>query len=535
MPSVYYPLCKVRLKIRIENFEIDAPPVEVIISQGAVDAFGSGSEDEVSTNPYIRTIDLQAYDVTVELNSPRKADTARVTIPRSKLPVDPQIIRSATLQVFMGVVSSEEYADAMGGIGAPGLVLPDVVPEGRPFAGESNETFRGFVDSWEVTLDDAGGRIEISARDTTGFFIDAEIPENPLRDIPADMRLDKVIEAMISGDGLPEGVSRRGGLPGARGTAVVVETSRPVPTLSEIKPPTWFTAKKKATKGKKKAPKSKDMKFWDMVTDLCVAAGLKAYIRPGKKPANIPGLGYVLPAAEIVITDAATYYAGTTSVKRSFLYGHNCSELKIRRVLGGTPTPTIEVRSYDWVADKQITGRYPPGKTVNMPAASGNGDSENVVVYELDELVGPDAETRAIEAARHIFDQLARGEFEVTVRTSAMNADPANDDNELAPDMLYLRPGDSIRCLTDPAKDANGIQSVDGEPLSISSEEFIARMVSNGLPEEFATLVATAQEDPRVQQVFYTQTVAITYSHRSGYKFDVQAINYLDVRHAVNS
>jgi hypothetical protein len=534
MPSAYYPLCFVRLKIRFENFEIDAPPVQDTVSQGAVDAFGSGAADE-SNNPYVRTVDIQAYDCTVELNSPRMADTARVTIPRSKLPIDPQIVRSATLQVFMGVVSSEEYADAMGSIGAPGLVLPDVVPEGRPFAGQSNERFRGFIDNWEVTMDEGGGRIELSARDTTGFFIDAEIPENPLRDIPSDMTIDQVITAMISGDGLPEHLTRRGGLPGAKGTAVVVETSRPVPTLADIKPPTWFTGKKKATKGKKKAPKSKDMKFWDMVTDLCVAAGLKAYIRSGRTPVNIPGLGYVLPAAEIVITDAQTYYAGVTAVNRSFLYGHNCSELRIRRVLGGTPTPTIEVRSYDWETDQQITGRYPPGKTVNMPAASGSGDREEVVVYELDELTGPFGNERAIEAARHIFDQLARGEFQVSIRTSVLNADPANDGDELAPDMLYLMPGDSIRVLTDPAKDANGIQSVDGQPVTISSEEFVERMVSNGLPQDFAALVAKSQEDPRRQEVFYVQTVAITWNHKTGYKFDIQAINYLDVRHAVNT
>lgn len=536
MPSVYYPLCKIRLKIRFENFLIDAPPVEVITSQGAVDAFGSGSEDEVSGNPYVRTIDLQAYDCTVELNSPRKADTAKCTIPRSKLPCDPQIIRSATLQVFMGVVSSEEYATAMGGVGGPGLVLPDVVPDGRPFAGESNEVFRGFVDEWEVSLNDTGGTIDLTARDTTGFFIDATINENPLKGIPATMTIDKVIEAMISGDGLPEGISKRGGLPGARGTAVVVETSRPVPTLAEIKPPTWFTARKKATKAKKpKVPKSKDMKFWDMVTDLCVAAGLKAYMRPGKKPANIPGLGYVLPAAEIVITDAQTYYAGITSVNRSFLYGHNCSELKIRRVLGGAPTPTVEVRSYDWETDKQITGRYPPGKTVNMPAASGSGDKQEVVVYELDELVGPKAEERAIEAARHIFDQLARGEFEVQIRTTAMCADPANDDNELAPDMLYLKPGDPIRVLTDPAKDAFGLVRFDGVPVTISSEEFQARMIANGIDPAFAYRVALASEDPRRQEVFYTQTVAISWSAKSGFKYDVTACNFLDVRHAVKT
>lgn len=531
-----YPLCKVRIKIRLEDFEIDAPPIDLIKLPGTVEAFGSGTADEISENPYVRTQDVEPLDATVELNSPRKADTAKVTIHRSKLPVDPQIIRSATLQVFFGVCSSEEYADACGAVGGPGIMLPDVVPEGRPFAGESNEVFRGFVDIWEVNMDESGGTIELTARDTTGFFLDAEIYENPLRGIPADMTIDKVIEAMISGDGLPPPISKRGGLPGARGTAVVVETSRPVPALKDIKPPTWFTARKTAAKGKNKAPKMKDMKFWDFVTDLCVAAGLKAYTRQPRKPVNIPGLGYVLPASEIVITDATTYYAGITQVRRSFVFGLNCGALKTRRVLGGTPTPTIEVRSYDWESGKQIVGQYPPKskKRTNKATPTGKGDKEEVVVYELDELSGPKAEERAAEAARHIFDQVARGEYEITIRTKAMSADPDNVENELAPDLLYLRPSDEIRVLTDPQRDAYGVKIVDGEPVTIGPAEFIDLMVANGIDPVTAALIAQQTNDPRRQEVFRTQTNSISYSARAGYAFDIQAINYLDVRNAVN-
>ena len=532
-----YGLCKVRIKIRLEDFEIDAPAFDLIKLPGTIEGFGSGTADEVTENPYVRTQDIEPIDAMVELNSPRKADTAKVTFHRSKLPADPQIVRSATLQVFFGVVSSEEYADACGAPGGPGITLPDVVPDGRPFGGESNEAFRGFVDTWEVTMDESGGTIELSARDTTGFFIDAEIYENPLHGIPDDMTIDKVIEAMISGDGLPPPISKRGGLPGARGTAVVVETSRPVPALKDIKPPTWFTAKKKAAKGKKKAPKLKDMKFWDFVTDLCVAAGLKAYTRQPRKPANIPGLGYVLPASEIVITDATTYYAGITPVSRSFAYGLNCGSLKVRRVLGGTATPTVQVRSYDWEAGKQIIGQYPPpsNSRTNKPTPTGKGDKEEIVVFELDELSGPGAQDRANEAARHSFDALARGEYEVTIRTKAMSADPENADNELAPDMLYLRPGDTIRVITDPQRDAFGVKLADGVPVTIGPDEFIELMVANGIEPVTAALIAKQSQDPRRQEAFYTQTNAISYSARSGYAFDVQAINFLDVRNAVNT
>ena len=355
--------------------------------------------------------------------------------------------------------------------------------------------------------------------------------------IPSTMTIDKVIEAMISGDGLPEGVSRRGGVAGARGTAVVVETSRPPPALADIKPPTWFNAKNTAVKGKQKPPKAKEMKFWDFVTDLCVAAGMKARMRTPRTARDVPGFGYVLPAAELVIMDAQTYYAGISKVSRNFVMGHNCKSLKIRRVLGGTPVPTIEVRSYDWETDTQIIGRYPPASKskTNKPTTTGAGDKEEIQVHELDELTGPKATERAAEAARHIFDQLARGEFEVTVRTNVLSADPNNDDDELAPDMLYLRPGDQIRVLTDPARDAYGLRTVDGIPVTISPEEFAQTMVENGISEPVALLIANASADPRRQEVFFVQTNAISWSTKAGFAFDIQAINFLDVRNAVNN
>lgn len=543
MPSVFYPGVKVRLKVRFEDFEIDAPPEGFVVkTPGELEAFGSGSlGGDDPTNPYVRTYDIEPYDLQVELNGPREADTASVTFPRAKMPFDPQIIRSATLQVFAGCFSSREWAEAMQAPGAKGVRLPDIVPPGRPFAGQSNEIFRGFVDDWDVKLADGQSIVQIKARDSTGFFMDAEIRENPLKGLPKDLTIDKIIKGMLLGPGsigslgLVAGASPAG-LPGAMGTAVVVETSRPVPTLAQIKPPTWFTKKKTAAKGRKQAADTKKMKFWDFITDLCVAAGLKAYVRPGRIPQFVAGLGFGLPAAEIVITDAATYYAGTGGELRTFAWGHNARELSIKRKLGGVPVPTIEVRSFDFVTRSQIIGRYPPAakKRTNKATPTGAGDREEITVYELDELSGPDAQDRANEAARHIYDALARGEFEVMVRTTALAALPANEDNELSPDMLYLRPGDTIRVITDPAREEYGVVTFEGRLRAMSVTQFFELLRAQGFDDAVALAAANATYDPRVQREFFVQSISISWDKDRGFAFDVGAINYLDVRGAVD-
>lgn len=534
--ATFYPGVKVRLKVRFEDFEIDAPPEGFrATSPGEIEAFGSGSLDgDDPTNPYIRTYDIEPYEFQVELNGPREADTASVSFPRAKMPFDPQIIRSATLQVFAGVFSSQEWAEAMQIPGSKGLRIPDLVPPGRPFAGQSTEIFRGFVDDWDVKLG-AQSVIQLKARDSTGFFMDAEVPENPLKGIPKDMPIDQVIVGMLTGDGLPVSIARRG-LPGATGTVVVVETQRPVPTLAQIKPPTWFTHRKTAAKGRRQAANTKKMKFWDFITDLCVAAGLKAYVRPGRVPQFIDGLGFGLPAAEIVITDAATYYKGTGGVLRTFTWGHNVSELQIKRKLGGVPVPTIEVRSFDFVERRQIIGRYPPAakKRTNKATPTGKGDREEIQVYELDELSGPRAEEQATEAARHIYDSLARGEFEGMLRTKVLSALDAYQDNELAPDMLFLRPSDTIRVITDPAREDYSVAPYDQKLKAMSAQQFYELLRAQGFDEAVALAAANASYDPRVQREFFVQSVGINWDKDRGFDFDVGFINYLDVRGAVN-
>lgn len=529
MAADQYPASKIRLKIRFEDFG-DEPPVPLLATVGdGPEAFGSGGAFEVSPSDFSRTQDILPKSWHVELNSPRKADTARVTFSLDQLPLDPQVVRSASVQIFAGVISSSDFAKANGRPGAAGYLLQDAVPEGYTGAGMSWELFRGFVDEW--TVDYETGEVELTCRDTTSFFIDAKLPENALKAVPKSVKLDEAIRMLI--DGSPaDGVE---GFPGAKGTVVVSEVSRELPRLGEFLGPNWFDSKGRLRKGKRRKPKApKDMSFWDMITDLCVAAGLKATMRLPRKATTIPGIGAVLPAAELVILDPQTYYDGDGNDlgRRVFCQGINVRDLKVTRRLGGTPVPFIEVRSWDPVAGRQIVGRFPKLATgkKNKPTPTGAGDRAEYEVFTIDSLSGPAASEQAEEIARAIYDQLGRGEFKVRFRTHWTNGIPANYNSEVSADMLLMRPADTIEVYVEPSRVGVTVSS-DGEVALAPADELVRRMVARGLSEAFAVRAAAAMRDSRVQKAFRVQTVMLDFAAREGYEWSVEAINYLDARY----
>ena len=536
MPAVRYPAAKCRIQVRFEDFKTTPvlPPIPPIPGTGP-EAFSLGIIHDIPIGTF-KTVgfDIVPLSFTVEKNSPRKADTAKVEILYAQLPFNPAILKAATLQVFAGMVSSEDFARACGPTGATGLLLPDVVPQGWAFGGQSNGIFRGFIDDWDVTFE-GNARIELTARDTTGFMLDAECPENMLRRLPVETKLDAAIKYLLFGDGL-----LWTGLPGMRGLEIVVESKRDLPTLEEFKSPQWMTSKKKTVKAPKRAPKVARQKVWDMITDLCVSAGLKAFIRPGRTPVQIQGIGLALPAAELVITDPATYYGTSTAGLRTFAAGRNVKRMRIHRQVGGVPIPYIQVRSWDSVAGKAIIGNFPPEpvqkKKANVATPSGSGDRPERKVYEIDDISGPKAQEIVDAIAFSYYEQLARGEFTVEIQTSLAAGVPLQDTDETGADILYLSPSDPIRCIVDPAVPANGQISLSSEIAAMGVPELQAKMVAGGaVSPAIAYQAALVTVHPSTQTDFYVQDVVIGWDAGRGYEFTVKGQNYLDARWSIEA
>lgn len=623
MPD-WYPGCKVRLKIRLEDTNLGiVPPLPSVAppEQGA-ESFGSGSINDIVPGGGFITIgqDFVPRSCTVELNSYRKADTAKLTIDLARLPVDPRLIRAMTVQIFGGSFTPAEYAAANGTPGAEGILLPDLPSPltgvAASFGGVTNELFRGFADMITVSINDTSQTMSLDARDLTGELLDAEIPPNMLRDIPGFLTIDEVIQLLITGDslasvtqdarlndelykplgrqrrellkearlefaaadvldadGLPEAAaaaraagnalkqsaaaisaqiappaSRRFGLPGFRGVKVRNEVAIPgdptgeitidLPTISEVRPKAWLDSGGTARKGRKRGVGGKQkISFWDFVNELVNSAGYIVFVRTPNGP--------TMSAAEIVISNPRTYYRQATAAgdvfppptsTRTFVYGLNVPDLTFKRSLKGVAVPTILIRGFDQATGIRYSGLYPPLPKNNRATPTGAGDRTEIKQFNFDQITGgsPDEIVANLNrAAASIYEQLGRGDLEVSLKTTALAALPENLDKGIVSDLFALRPKDPISVEL-PAQDpTTGVVSsgliLDSADLGARLEQ--ARQI--GLDPATAVLLAGAASSEYLQKEFRTRTVTATFDADAGWDFTISAINYLDVRDSI--
>jgi hypothetical protein len=183
----------------------------------------------------------------------------------------------------------------------------------------------------------------------------------------------------------------------------------------------------------------------------------------------------------------------------------------------------------------------------NKPAVSGKGENEEVQVYMMRELMGPNAEQRLNEAAESIYQQLSRGEIEVQMKTKTLAALPRNLDADrvsrrtttqaqnVDADMFQMDAGQPIivgvdRALpeADRVSDPTSFQNTLG-PSRVSQ----ILKATPSIPTELATNIADAMASKFIQEEFRVSKLTMTWAHDRGWEFEIHALNYLDVRHAV--
>lgn len=555
--AVWHPACKVRFQIRVEDFSNNAPvPASLTVAEGGIESFGKGQvtapgERSPAAQEFQEIgFDIVPYACNIERKSYRDADEVRITIPLAKLPFDPRVVRAATVQIFGGVMDPTQYRDLYDS-------HKELIIEDTKASGTSNQLFGGFVDDWEVEMGDHN-TLQITARDPTSIFVDSELPENALDNLSKESNIAVAIRRIISGSDS----GKHKGLEAAKGIRIFVDTLEKLPTLAQIKPPNWFDSRKTVKKGKKRSPNdAQKMSYWDMITDLCVSAGFIVYLRlpnsdDDTTQPRLPRGRALLPAPELVISNPRTYYKESTNYGdqkvsaqevRTFLYGINLDQLKLRRKYGGVKVPTIELRTFDVCNGKRIIGRFPRRVVNNKPAVSGKGEKEEVQVYMMRELVGPNAQSRLDEAAESIYQQLSRGEFELQMKTKTLAALPRNlapdgvsrrtttQAQNLDADMFQMDAGQPIIVGVDRARPENAQVS---EPTLFEDKLGPARvaqivLTNPSISQDLAKDVADAMESQYIQKEFRVSKLTMTWAHDRGWEFEIHALNYLDIRHAV--
>jgi hypothetical protein len=548
MTANYKHACWCRLGVRPEDYKPQFVIPEVLAQrQRGIESF-----DEDAGFKQIG-VDVVPFNVQLTMNNYTSADTCKIQIQMAVLPCDPRALRQVQIQLF-GCVLMHEEVKKRAQLGGSGAAL-NLGFEEDPFTGNGYELFRGFAQDHTIKWGE-NDVIELNAVDLTAIFSGAELWEDSLKGIPKTARIDEVIQLLLYGRGIPGFVVATGkyGLPGARGTIIVNETGATLPRLVDIHPPAAFDSKgglnKKQTSGSKKR-----INYWDCITELCKSAGLWCYVRAGRRSILVDGSGKkVTPGAELVITNPRTFYAAAESQEaqqaavRRFLIGYNIDSGELTKRYTGADMPTtIEVRSYDPAIRRTRFARYPRKNLINRPTASGKGDREEIQVRVVAPMSGPGAVETLTGMAISLFEDQARREAEVRVRSkttmSALFSAPSLGSdgtwNVETADMFWLRPGDPFEIGAAPADGAKYMTPLLGVFLEQSVEQRSDMYIKQSWPIPLAFAQANADLSPLLQKFFRVVRIEWTWDYPDnasgedgGWSWEVEGRSYMDVRSA---
>ncbi|GAC1476190.1 MAG: hypothetical protein PVSMB8_02790 [Vulcanimicrobiaceae bacterium] len=466
-------------------------------------------------------IDVIPHDVQWAQNGIRAADTLHSVFRWVDFPLDPRLVRAIGVEMYLGTITAEEYAAHSRGLRAPmsannstegAFVLPDewTDQDGRP---RSNLRFRGWVDKIESDWSAQGIPIvRIECRDNTSLFIEQDA--SPKLCLDAKRPIDEAVALLLSHYPQFEGM-----------TVEYLPAGDTPPSLDKVLSATAFRPNLGPQPAKGAGSK---LSIWDYLTDVVRAIGhsirlegLRVIIQRVRAFRASIGLG----RADDPFEGRRLEDTGVVFVHRRMIWGRNLEGLKTARNFTKHVPGNIECRSYDPERKTMIVARFPEEADRNIYVIPGNSaPDQKWVVYQLGDGIRDLAVLK--QAAQDYYEALYRNEFSVTMSTKNLASFGAGNED---PDLLDLHAGDAIEVLVDRQHDAQ--DSVGVVEFNLASlERAKAFMSSRGYKPEFAEAYALAYTSAHFITVFRTKTVKVNWQVEEGVKFDIQAVNYVEIR-----
>lgn len=361
--AVYYPRCHVQLLIVTD---------------------GRGGPDSIS-----RLVDARPREVSILRNGYHEADTFSVDLDARILPLDPELVKSLAVRIFMfGADGKDDQRD-------PAL--------------ERWERIRGIADEDGIELSADGQTVSITGRDYTGLLLDAEW--DPRTKVPAGAPIDETIQAIADAAAPPGTLAR---------FAVRYVSTFPAPIVG---------AAHRSTKRKGlwvKPGKS----TWDVIYEMALSHGLIAYVK----------------GEAIIVTEPRSQTAQSIAAAPKMFYGRNLQRLKMGRKLTREKVPQVRVTALDPRTGKIVSAVYPK-RAENTAATIGPsmpalGIKRNEQIF----LPGPKGVTDLATLERYAaarFANMARSETSYEFETRHLRS---LDDH----DLLELDAGSPLSIGFDP-------------------------------------------------------------------------------------
>lgn len=496
----------------------------------------------------------------VELAGYRQAGNFSFTFDFRDLPIDPRVVRQASLEVHLGTVSAEDFAK---GMRKPGDKNRPSILDTRDAWGQSDETtlvLSGLVDEWEVDHHEDGSEVTIQGRDLRGVMLDVPVDVDPgakeqiLDQLDLSKPVHHVIRDLLASAGkLFAGVKvsvdpfewqNDGNVP-APGAGVKVSRHR------------------KGAKGSKKGGRATPpggggkVSFWDMIVRLCFLVGAVPYfqgrvllIRPAKGlykqisatggPFDPTPFSSALPR----IVDAVSGNEipdGPLNVRR-MVYGRDISRFVVNRKLGGAQRPkTVRVVSVDGSSTdrgtaRQLMARWPrKSESVKAKASKPMPNAKNAMEEIINVPVAGVRDKDQLESiARAVYEEIGRGEVGGTCESNNL-ASFGGDNTD--PDLLRLKPGDAMEFAVDgrALRTAPPLVSTLTDFVRESFEQAVKKVQKSLGDEDLSrVIVATARgQVAELQRFFRVSHVVYDWDSETGVRIAFDFQNFIEVRAAV--
>lgn len=462
--------------------QLDSPQETPLVSAGGLEPL------VLRKGRFSRVLAIRPRSASVESPATRQAGKFNLNFAYADLPIDPRLIRSASVEVYLGSVSASDFAAGVTGTFDGGRRVSQVKSTGG-LTRADNLLMVGAVDTWKQTNAEKGAEIAIEGRDLRGLFLDGKPPlkdlakldlRQPIASVPTSASFrapagpagvvnqlmalapfGALVTIAIHPDDWPDGVVPSPGT--ASGATRVTLGAAGAGGATPGAP---------GQAGQQGASQSSRPSIWDLVTQYCFLVGAIPYfdgwtlrVRPAYTYFDLRQAGLDAeaaarrllsgggPALPTPFKDGLPRDVGEPEPLRirRMVYGRDLKSLEFeRKFQGSAKTPTIEVVGIDDTQrgmGKLITAQWPPKDAL---AAQQTKVSPSGEVAQKDTLKIPvhgiRDQARLLIIARATYEEVGRQELggkAETANLASYGGDAAD------PDLCTLRTGDAVEFLVD--------------------------------------------------------------------------------------
>lgn len=581
--EVYYPSCVVNLLIRFdERFSLtregaQAFSTEELLSRANSPQANIGNMLVLSgTSPdgLSHIAGRIPKKASVELPAYRQAGKFNLTFDFRDLPIDPRLVRSVGVRIYMDAIAAPNFAEGIGSPNASGervSILPRTARPSVVVPSLDNLILAGFADTWHVSHTSSGSEVTIEGRDQRGVLLDSPVKPAMLSGIPLKSNIADVVQWIV--DKHP--------LAGQVKINVVPDDSNqwpggviPSPTQQGRLTGSAQPRVRQGADGQQARASAgadpKNLNFWDLITRYCTLVGAVPYfygdnelrIRPARSlydqaaaGPRIKRRGDTRPVTPTPFDNGVPRDVGEPAplVIRRMVFGHNVEDLSFERKFNGFTPRTIRVVSYDtsskargksrllevrWPSrEASVPGTNRPLATDPKKAGTSNAAPSGSVNNNDEMLIsvpGISDKARLLQIAQDIYEELGRGEMGGSVKTRSLASFGGGNDD---PDLIRLKPGDAVTITVNGRQLSNRAPLV--SPLNQQAQSDDATLIREiakrvGDVNLARVIVATSRNYVfELQNTFRVSNVKYDWSASNGVSIAFDFHNYVEARNGI--